>query len=123
MKIPFTKAHGARNDFLLTWRDQLPASMADIAAAALAICDRHTGAGADGWLLISPGVTDGTPTCDRTVELRRQPQRDFRQRNALRRRVAGRTGSSRSDDVRIATGAGVKHLRLLDRHGIAFRSK
>ena len=24
MKIPFTKAHGARNDFLLTWRDRLP---------------------------------------------------------------------------------------------------
>ena len=24
MKIPFTKAHGARNDFLLTWRDDLP---------------------------------------------------------------------------------------------------
>ena len=24
MKIPFTKAHGARNDFLLTWRDHVP---------------------------------------------------------------------------------------------------
>ncbi len=52
MNIPFTKAHGARNDFLLTWRDQLPSKF-DAPSAAVAICDRHTGAGADGWLLIS----------------------------------------------------------------------
>ena len=24
MKIPFTKAHGAMNDFLLTWRQDAP---------------------------------------------------------------------------------------------------
>ena len=24
MKIPFTKAHGAKNDFLLTWQSQVP---------------------------------------------------------------------------------------------------
>ena len=34
MKIPFIKAHGARNDFLLTWRDQLPSGLEDFAAAA-----------------------------------------------------------------------------------------
>ena len=53
MQIPFTKAHGARNDFLLTWRDQLPMQVGDPAALARAICDRHTGAGADGWILIA----------------------------------------------------------------------
>jgi diaminopimelate epimerase len=52
MEIPFTKAHGARNDFLLTWADQAPADGLD--KAAIAICDRHTGVGADGWLLVSP---------------------------------------------------------------------
>ncbi len=52
MKIPFTKAHGARNDFLLTPREQVPAG-ADPAALARAICDRHTGVGADGWIVIS----------------------------------------------------------------------
>ena len=66
MKIPFTKAHGARNDFLLTWRDQLPDGLGDIAAAAVAICDRHTGVGADGWLLISPG---GGIAEDASIEL------------------------------------------------------
>ena len=45
MNIPFTKAHGARNDFLLTWRNELPEGLGDIAAAAIAICDRHTGIG------------------------------------------------------------------------------
>ena len=55
MKIPFTKAHGARNDFLLTWREKLPDGLDDFAGVAVAICDRHTGVGADGWLLISRG--------------------------------------------------------------------
>ena len=53
MNIPFTKAHGAHNDFLLTWRDQLPSSF-DAPSAAVAICDRHTGAGA-GPALAHPG--------------------------------------------------------------------
>ena len=34
MKIPFTKAHGARNDFLLTWREELPEGIQDSAEAA-----------------------------------------------------------------------------------------
>ena len=51
MKIPFTKAHGARNDFLLTWRGDLPVDR-DLAMIARAICDRHTGIGADGWLVV-----------------------------------------------------------------------
>src|ERR1035441_6396669 len=52
MQIPFTKAHGARNDFLLTWAADAPAG--DQAAMARAICDRHTGVGADGWILLTP---------------------------------------------------------------------
>src|SRR5437879_11729393 len=50
MKIPYLKAHGAKNDFLLTWAHEVPAgALADLARA---ICDRHTGIGADGWLLV-----------------------------------------------------------------------
>src|SRR5579863_621674 len=66
MNIPFTKAHGARNDFLLTWRDELAENLGDVAAAAVAICDRHTGIGADGWLLLSPGTG---VTEDASIEL------------------------------------------------------
>jgi len=43
--IPFTKAHGAGNDFLLSWTDQVPAG--DFPSLARAICNRHTGIGAD----------------------------------------------------------------------------
>ena len=50
MTIPFIKAHGAGNDFLLSWADRVPAG--DLAAMARAICDRHTGIGADGWMLL-----------------------------------------------------------------------
>lgn len=52
MTIPFTKAHGAGNDFLLTWADQAPGG--NLNKAARAICDRHTGIGADGWILVRP---------------------------------------------------------------------
>src|ERR1051326_2187069 len=61
--IPFVKAHGARNDFLLTWRDRLPAG-SDASQMAIAICDRHTGAGGDGWILLS--AADGA---DCAIEL------------------------------------------------------
>src|SRR5271156_4054616 len=50
MTVPFTKAHGAGNDFLLSRADRVPE--VDLASTARAICDRHTGIGADGWILI-----------------------------------------------------------------------
>ena len=40
------------NDFLLTWRQDAPEG--DHAAIARAICERHTGIGADGWMLVTP---------------------------------------------------------------------
>lgn len=50
IEIPFTKLHGAGNDFLLTWKDEAPdAGLADIARR---ICMRTTGVGADGWMLV-----------------------------------------------------------------------
>ncbi len=119
MKIPFTKAHGARNDFLLTWRDQLPAGLGDIAGCAVAICDRHTGIGADGWLLISRAAGD---TEDASIELwNSDGSRSEISGNGTRCAAAllvetNATGS----DVHIGTGAGVKHLRLLGRNGRQF---
>jgi len=123
MKIPFTKAHGARNDFLLSWRDQLPAQLSDYAAAARAICDRNTGAGADGWLLIS-----ASDTADGEIELwNSDGSRSEISGNGTRCAAAllvslfpsDATGCAQTQ-VRIATGAGVKSLRLLDRRGNKF---
>ena len=128
MKIPFTKAHGARNDFLLTWRDELPPELTNIAAAAsdirkaaIAICERNTGVGADGWLLMSrANPADGS--ADGAIELwnsdgsRSEISGNGTRCAAAQFYNAGHTGSA----LRIATGAGVKHLQLLHRDGNTF---
>ncbi len=119
MTIPFTKAHGARNDFLLTWRDRLPDDPGDLGAAAIAICDRHTGAGADGWLLLSPGtgVTD-----DASIELWNSDGSRSEISGNGTRCAAALLMEERSlgNVVRISTGAGIKNLRLLERQGRCF---
>lgn len=50
-EIPFTKLHGLSNDFLVTHGRGLPR---DLEPLARAICGRHTGVGADGFLIILP---------------------------------------------------------------------
>jgi diaminopimelate epimerase len=116
MKVPFTKAHGARNDFLLTPRESVPEG-ADPALLAVAICDRHTGAGADGWIVISPASN-----ADAAIELWNSDGSGSTLSGNGTRCVAvylvenGLSGGS----VRIATGAGVKHLRLLERRDHTF---
>ena len=86
MKIPFTKAHGAKNDFLFTWRRDAPDPAAsDHAALARAICDRHTGIGADGWMLVDPPMRSRCRRHHPALQLRWQHRRDVGQRHALRR--------------------------------------
>ena len=117
MKIPFTKAHGAQNDFLLTWRERV--SAVDLAAAARAICHRHTGVGADGWILVDPGRggehgaielynSDGS-----TAEI---------SGNGTRCAAAFLIDAGlASDRVAIRTGAGVKSLVLIERRDKYFQ--
>jgi len=116
MNIPFTKAHGARNDFLLTWRDQLPAKF-DAPATAIAICDRHTGAGADGWLIVSQAES-----ADGAIELwNSDGSRSEISGNGTRCAAAFLIDAGRaSANVQILTGAGLKHLHLLARDGRRF---
>jgi len=121
MKIPFTKAHGARNDFLLTWRDDLhkcgAPSDADFAAIARAICDRHIGIGADGWLLV-----DQDQDVDARIDLwNSDGSTSPISGNGTRCAAAFlvETGAEKTP-IRIATGAGVKHLDLLEREGRRF---
>ena len=124
MKIPFIKAHGARNDFLLTWRHQLPAEVADPARLARAMCARHTGVGADGWILISE-TADET---DAAIELwnsdgSRSELSGNGTRCAAALVVSGRRAQEEGrapEKVMIATGAGPKSLRLLRSDGYSF---
>ena len=118
MKIPFTKAHGAKNDFLLTWEGDVPAG--ELPELARSICDRHTGVGADGWLIVAP-------------------PKDARAEGAIRLFNSDGSEAEISGNgtrcaaallikhgyaagiVRIRTGAGVKMLRLLERRDTAFQ--
>jgi len=109
MKIPFTKAHGARNDFLLTRRIDLPEPF-DGVALARAICDRHTGIGADGWIVISDA-----PDADAAIELWNSDGSSSPISGNGTRCAAAML--MRGASIRIRTGAGVKHLQLLNRAG------
>ena len=115
MQIPFTKAHGACNDFLLTWRAQLPEHAGDPAALARAICHRHAGAGADGWILIAKSDIGAHAA----IELwNSDGSKSEISGNGTRCAAALLVQSGMAEEeVQIATGAGVKSLRLLDRHG------
>jgi diaminopimelate epimerase len=117
MKIPFTKAHGARNDFLLTWRRSLPHVAVDFAAIARAICDRHTGIGADGWLAVE--TEDGV---DARIDLwNSDGSTSAISGNGTRCAAAFLIEAGiESHRLRISTGAGVKHLDLLHRDGRRF---
>jgi diaminopimelate epimerase len=50
MRVAITKMHGARNDFAVI--DRRTSGGDDLVAYAPALCDRHTGIGADGLILI-----------------------------------------------------------------------
>jgi len=50
--MKFTKFHSLGNDFLIVDQDEVT-ELSDIDDLARKICERHTGVGADGLLLIS----------------------------------------------------------------------
>jgi diaminopimelate epimerase len=115
--IPFIKAHGAMNDFLLTWRQDAPEG--DRPALARAICERHTGIGADGWMLVDPTPEEGS---DGSIQLYNSDGSEAEISGNGTRCAAALLvdrGHAR-DTVRIRTGAGLKILRVLDRRGVDF---
>ncbi|MCX6632279.1 MAG: diaminopimelate epimerase [Candidatus Solibacter sp.] len=120
MKIPFTKAHGAKNDFLFTWRQDAPdPGASDHAALARAICERHTGIGADGWMLVDPPC-DGE--AEGTIQLYNSDGSIAEMSGNGTRCAAAfliRHGHA-AGVVRVRTGAGVKTLRLLKRRALAY---
>ncbi len=139
MTISFTKAHGAGNDFLLTRAGEAPRS--DLPRIARAICDRHTGVGADGWLLVEPGSEgrdasirlfnadgsepelsgNGTRCAAAFLIWRGLVNRSLAvaARNPLAEPRPQGSGSPEGE-IRIGTGAGLKRLRLVERDGLKF---
>lgn len=117
MQIPFTKAHGSKNDFLLTWSNSvLPG---DLPALARAICDRHTGIGADGWMLINKSA--GGDADAELVLYNSDGSSAEMSGNGTRCAAAFLISQSAAGgDVRIRTGAGTKSLRVTARDGNRF---
>jgi diaminopimelate epimerase len=117
MRIPFTKAHGARNDFLLTWESEAPDEGRE--AVARKICARHTGVGADGWMLVTPSAE---PEIQGAIQLYNSDGSTAElSGNGTRCAAAflfrhGYTGQT----LQIRTGAGIKRLKLLHRSGLNF---
>lgn len=104
MKIAFTKAHGCANDFLIT--PGTPSDVPDPAALAIAICDRHTGVGADGLYFLHDHTvhlfnSDGSPA---TLS-----------GNGTRCVAAILAAQGEGPVIRIETGAGPRELRLTSR--------
>ena len=117
MKIPFTKAHGAKNDFVLTLRSEAPAG--NLPEVARAICDRHTGVGADGWILVTPPSAGAR---DSAIQLYNSDG-STAEISGNGTRCAAALLIERGDaagTVRIGTGAGVKTLRFLGVRGRKF---
>jgi len=109
MKIPFTKLHGAKNDFLITEAAEVP--ITDLQELAIAICNRYTGVGADGWMLLDR--TDG-PGYDATIRLFNsdgsEPELSGNGTRCAALLIA-RAGNH--ENIRIRTGAGIKELRTV----------
>lgn len=111
MIIPFTKAHGAKNDFVMTWASDLP--RCDLRQVAIAICDRHTGVGADGWYIVRPPDEEADASARLFNSDGSEPEMSG---NGTRCVAALLIASGHAQgDVTIYTGAGLKHLKTISR--------
>lgn len=122
--IPFVKAHGAHNDFLLTWGEQVPHGIEDLPALARAICERNTGVGADGWIIVSRShLAPGVHLPPRiSIQLwNSDGSRSEISGNGTRCAAALLVDAGNAgNEILILTGAGLKVLRLISRTGLNF---
>jgi diaminopimelate epimerase len=114
-EIPFTKLHGAENDFILSWAEEAPQT--NLPEIARRICARTTGIGADGWMLVSreagglrtrlfnsdgsePEISGNGTRCAAAFALAKQ--------------------AAAPPVIIITTAAGPKSLRLISKQGTRF---
>ena len=116
MNVPYIKAHGARNDFLLTWAAEAPSE--GLPQLAEAICDRYTGAGGDGWLLVSPAAEGADYDC--RIRLFNPDGGEVEMSGNGTRCAAAFLlyAGLKKDRIVILTGAGNKQLTLLGQNGL-----
>jgi len=122
MRIPFVKLHGAKNDFLLTLVEDAPDYAPDggFPEIAVAICDRYTGVGGDGWMLVDTGSGVGY---DASIRLFNSDGSEPELSGNGTRCAAALLARLRPHmkDFRIRTGAGAKHLHLIGHGGLKYQ--
>src|SRR5581483_3296899 len=114
----FHKFQALGNDFLIARESDLRALTDDYVALARRLCDRHFGAGADGLEVLCE--TPREAEADFTVRLFNADGGETPISGNGTRCVAAwlyHTGVWSQPSVRIATGAGVKTLRLIEQQG------
>ena len=123
MNIPFVKAHGAKNDFLMTLMPDAPPDTqtdeAQLPQIAVAICHRYTGVGADGWMLVDDAPGEGFDAAIRLFNSDgSEPELSGNGTRCAAALLMER--GIEKEELRIRTGAGIKHLRALGREGSVF---
>lgn len=117
----FHKFQALGNDFLIAHERDLRAVSPDIEALSQRLCDRHFGAGADGVEMLCEAVN--TAEADFAVRLFNADGGETPISGNGTRCVGAwlyYTGAWSAPSVRIATGAGIKVLKLIERDGARF---
>lgn len=113
MPVPFVKAHACGNDFLIVDARYAPENLS---AFAVAICNRHSGVGADGV-----EVLYADPQIDARIRLINADGSDAEISGNGTRCVAAHLVAERGNTVvAIRTGAGIKVCHLTSRAGQDF---
>ena len=118
--IPFTKAHGAGNDFLIVDLHSVRSVPSFLSMEWIQrICDRHRGIGADGLLLLT---IPGTDRADADLRIFNSDGGEAEISGNGTRCAAAWLVETRGmgPQLVIRTGAGVKHLTLLGRDANRF---
>lgn len=128
LRMPFHKFHALGNDFIVTsrsigltraedWWVKGPLSLAALRKLAKTICDRHTGIGADGFLLV-----EGKPKYDAAVRFFNADGSEAEMSgNGIRCVGAFLIGSGESKSpLRIKTVAGVRALEAVNYNGASW---
>jgi diaminopimelate epimerase len=113
MRIPFSKLHGAQNDFLITSVEDVPGT--GLEQLAIAICNRHTGVGADGWIILDRTKGPGYDAAIRIFNSDGSEPEVSGNGTRCAALLLAREGTA--SPIRIRTGAGVKELRRLGEIG------
>ncbi len=114
-RVPFVKASGAGNDFLIVREEDAPG---DLPAFAKMICDRTNGIGADGVELVS--ALKGGAADVKARLINSDGSEAEISGNGTRCVAAYWSASHKSSNVRVLTGAGVRTCLLLKREGARF---